>query len=99
MRMRVRAPSEPGARARALPARSRMTVRRSAAPLVRQGQLAAALRSSREALTDVEAQLEAMLAALRGPGVSLQAAAVRLGGATTDAGAAIAQLGALARRR
>jgi hypothetical protein len=75
-----------------------MTVRRRAAPLVRQGQLAAALRSSREALTDLQGELDALLAAVRGGG-SLSDAADRLSGATSDAGAALAQLGTLARRR
>jgi hypothetical protein len=75
-----------------------MTVRRSEAPLVRQGQLAAALRSSREALVDLEGQLEALLAAVRGGG-SLRAAADRVSGATAGADAALARLGTLARRR
>jgi hypothetical protein len=97
MRTRVRASSVPGGRARSVPARSRMTVRRSEAPLVRGSQLAAALRTSREALVDLEGQLDGLLAALRGPGVTLRAAALRLDGAAADAGAAIAQLGLLAR--
>jgi hypothetical protein len=75
-----------------------MTVRRREAPLVRQGQLAAALRSSREALVDLQGQLDALLAAVRGSG-SVRAAADRVSGATLDADAAIARLGtALARR-
>lgn len=97
MRMRVRA-SSPGSRSR-VPARSRLTVRRSEAPFVRGEPLAVALRSSREALTELEDRLDGLLAALRGPGESLRAAAVRVSGATSDAGAAIAHLGALARRR
>jgi hypothetical protein len=77
-----------------------MTVRRSRAPLYRQDPLAAVLRSSREALTDIEGQLDALLMALRDPGRALEAgAADRLSGATLDAGSAIAALGALARRR
>jgi hypothetical protein len=75
-----------------------MTVRRRGAPLVRQGQLKAALRSSREALTDLEGQLDALLAAVRGAG-SLRAASDRVSGATHDAGAALARLGTLARSR
>jgi hypothetical protein len=75
-----------------------MTVRRSQAPLVRNGQISAALRSSREALTDLEGELDALLAAVRGGG-SLRAAADRLSGATADAGAALARLGLLARGR
>jgi hypothetical protein len=77
-----------------------MTVRRSRAPLYRQDPLAAALRSGREALTDIEGQLDALLTALRDPGRTLEGgAADRLSGATRDAGSAIAALGALARRR
>ena len=74
-----------------------MTVRRREAPLVRQGQLAAALRSSREALVDLEGQLDALLAAVRGDG-SVRVAADRVAGATLDANAALARLGTLARR-
>jgi hypothetical protein len=98
MRARVRSSSVPGTRARAVPARSRMTVRRSEAPLVRGGQLATALRSSREALTDLQGQLDALLDAVRGGG-SLRAAADGLTGATADASDAIARLGTLATRR
>jgi hypothetical protein len=78
-----------------------MTVRRSHAPLVRQSQLAAALRSSREALTGLEAELDALLAALRGPSGGLAARANGVACATADAGAALARLGqthALVRR-
>jgi hypothetical protein len=85
-------------RARLVPARSRMTVRRSEAPLVRGSQLAAVLRSSREALTGLEGELDALLAAVRGGG-SLRAAADRLSSATAEAGDAVARLGTLARRR
>jgi hypothetical protein len=82
-----------------------MTVRRSEAPLVRQSQLAAALRSSREALTDLEGQLDSLLSALRGPGAGLRESAARVSGATQQADAALSRLsrvadrGALARRR
>jgi hypothetical protein len=98
VRARRRTSSPEGTRARTIPARSRMTVRRSEAPLVRQGQLAAALRSSREALTDLEGQLEALLVALRAPRATLAAQAHEVAGATADASAALARLGALARR-
>ena len=64
---------------------------------MRQSQLAAALRSSREALVDLEGQLDALLAAVRGAG-SVRAAADRVSGATLDADAALARLGTLARR-
>ena len=79
-----------------------MTIRRNQAPLVRQGQLQAALRSSREALTDLEAELGALLAALHGPAAALAARAGVVAGATSAAGDAIERLaraGALARRR
>lgn len=100
MRTRVRASSVPGGRARSVPARSRMTVRRSEAPFVRGTQLQAALRSSREALTDLEGQLDALLSAVRAPGVGagLRAAAARVSGATLEADGALARLGTLARR-
>jgi hypothetical protein len=76
-----------------------MTVRRSEAPLVRGSQLAGALRSSREALTNLEGQLDALLAAVRGPAGSLRSAADRVSGATHEAGAALARLDALSRQR
>jgi hypothetical protein len=79
-----------------------MTVRRSHAPLVRQSQLTTALRSSREALTGLEAELDALLAALHGAPAALAARANGVACATADAGAALARLGethALARRR
>jgi hypothetical protein len=98
MRSRVRSSSVRGSRARSVPARSRMTIRRSEAPLVRGSQLQAALSSSREALTDLEGQLDALLAAVRGGG-GLGAAAERVAGATAQAGTAIARLGTLARGR
>jgi hypothetical protein len=75
-----------------------MTVRRNQAPLVRQGQLAAALRSSREALTDLEGQLEALLAALHGPPGALAARASGVAGATSTAGAALERLARAGRR-
>jgi hypothetical protein len=101
MRQRVRTANEPGTRARAVPARSRMSVRRgSQAPLVRSSQLAAALRTSREALTDLQGQLDTLLAALRDSSAAPEAGlADRLHGTTCRAGAAIAELGTLARQR
>jgi hypothetical protein len=89
---RVRTSSVPGGRARSIPARSRMTVRRSEAPFVRGGQLAAALRSSREALTDLEGHLDVLLAAVRGCDASLRAAAERVSHATAEASSALARL-------
>ena len=77
-----------------------MIVRRREAPLVRGTQLAAALRSSREALAAVEGQLEALLAAIRDPSSAPDAgAADRLSGAAARVGSAVASLGTLARRR
>jgi len=85
---------------RALPARSRVTVRRGGANLVRSTQLAAALRESREALTNIEDQLDALLATLRDPASAPDASAPeRLHGAARHAGSALAALSALARHR
>ena len=83
-----------------MPAKSRVAVRRGAPSLrsnanVREqgGDLAAALRSSREALTDIEGQLDALLASLRDPAAALDKRAPdRLRGATQDAGTALASL-------
>jgi hypothetical protein len=72
-----------------------VTVRRSGANLVRSS-LAAALRSGREALVDIEGQLDDLLAALRDPGRRIDAAAPeRLRGAAEQAGDALAWLAAL----
>jgi hypothetical protein len=69
------------------------------APLLRSATLAAALRQSRAALTDLEGELGALLAALRDPAAPVDgAAADRLRGATSVASAAIASLRGLARR-
>jgi hypothetical protein len=85
---------------RALPARSRVTVRRAGANLVRSTQLAAALRESREALTSIEDQLDALLATLRDPAAAPDASAPeRLHGAARHAGSALAALSAFARHR
>lgn len=91
MRPRRRgAPS--GSRLRALPARSRVTVRRgSSAP--RLATLAAALRQSRDALGRIEGELDTLLAALRDHDGRLDpAAADRLHAAMQAAGAAVAGL-------
>jgi hypothetical protein len=81
-----------GSRSRAVPARSRVTVRRgSAAP--RLATLAAALRQSRDALGRIEGELDALLAALRDPAVRADAAAAdRLQAAVLAADVAIAGL-------
>jgi len=101
-----------------VPARSRVTVRRTGAGLqrwpegkgedVRQGEgdsadgdgVATALRKSREALIDIQGQLDALLAALRDPGSAPDAGAPeRLRSATRQAGSALAALGAAAATR
>ncbi|HVV52881.1 MAG TPA: hypothetical protein VHO06_24685 [Polyangia bacterium] len=88
-----------GLRARRVPSRSRVTVRRSEAPLVRSTSLAAALRDSRAALASLEGELDAILRSLRGPdGAPPASAPDRLRGATRVAAAAVASLGAFARR-
>ena len=70
-----------------------MTVRRRPAPLQRSGNLVAALQSSRQALSVIQGQLDALLAALRDPaGVVDAEAADRLRGATARASAAVAAL-------
>lgn len=84
-----------------LPARSRVAVRRVGvgARVARTTAMAAALRASREALSDIEGQLDAVLAALRDPARALDALAPeRLRGAAQHAGSALAALTELARR-
>jgi hypothetical protein len=78
-----------------VPARSRVTVRRSEAPLLRSTSLAAALRESRAAISSLEGELEAILETLRSAaGAPPATSADRLRGATRAAAAAIASLGA-----
>jgi len=81
-----------GSRSRAVPVRSRVTVRRgSAAP--RLATVAAALRQSRDALGRIEGELDALLAALRDPAARADAAAAdRLRAAVLAADVAIAGL-------
>jgi hypothetical protein len=70
-----------------------VTVRRGATSLPRTLDVAAALRSSREALLDIEGQLDALLAVLRDPtGAPDSNAPDRLRGAARDAGTALASL-------
>jgi hypothetical protein len=70
-----------------------VTVRVSRAPLWRSAGLADALRDSRTALTRVEGELAALLAALRDPeSVPDRVSAARLRNATAAAGAAVAAL-------
>jgi len=69
-----------------VPASSRVTLRRETTSLPRSVDLAAALRSSREALVDIQGQLDALLAVLRDPSAAPDAAAPdRLRGAARDA--------------
>jgi hypothetical protein len=99
MGLRRRSVAASGHRARAVPARSRVTLRRSEAPLLRSATLAAALHDSRTALRRLEGELEAILTALRDPTVQPDlASADKLRGATRAADAAFASLGTFARR-
>jgi hypothetical protein len=77
---------------RAVPARSRVTVRRGP-PAPRLATLAAALRQSRDALGRLEGELDALLASLRDPAAPADAAAAdRLRFAVRAAGHALAGL-------
>ena len=77
-----------------MPAQSRLAVRRGGgANLQRTLDVAAALRSSRQALLDIDGQLDALLVVLRDPAAAPDTAAPdRLRGATRSARAAIAAL-------
>jgi hypothetical protein len=69
------------------------------APLLRSATLAAALRESRAALSELEGELGALLAALQDPKARPEvAAADRLRGATSAADSALRSLRGLARR-
>jgi hypothetical protein len=81
-----------------VPARSRVTVRRSEAPLLRSTSLAAALRDSRAAISSLEGQLDELLRSLRSEAGPTAASADKLRGATRAAAAAIASLGAFGSR-
>ncbi|HLK90055.1 MAG TPA: hypothetical protein VKZ18_09175 [Polyangia bacterium] len=99
MSSRRRSGAAPQVRVRRVPPRSRVTVRRSEAPLVRSASLATALRDSRTALSSLEGELDAILQALRGAEAGPPASAAdRLRGATRAAAAAVASLGAFTRR-
>ena len=99
MNRRRRKVAAPGLRSRRVPARSRVTVRRSEAPLLRSTTLATALRDSRAALSSLEGELDAILKSLRSAdGGPQMTAADRLRGATRAADAAMASLGAFGRR-
>ena len=89
----------PVLRARRVPTRSRVTVRRVEAPLGRSVTIATALRDSRAALSKLEGELGDILSALHGAtGCPDAAAADRLRGAASAADLALASLRALARR-
>jgi hypothetical protein len=76
-----------------------VTVRRSEAPLLRSSNLAAALKDSRVALSQLQGELDAILSALRDPSAAPDmASADRLSGAARAADTAFASLGAFARR-
>jgi hypothetical protein len=79
-----------------VPARSRVTVRGpGSANLHRTVDVATALRTSREALQDIQGQLDALLTVLRNPTSAPDAGAPdRLRGATRHAGSALATLDA-----
>jgi hypothetical protein len=98
MNQRRRKVAATGLRSRRVPARSRVTVRRSEAPLLRSTTLATALRDSRTALSSLEGELDAILKSLRSAGAPETTAADRLRGATRAAAAAMASLGAFGRR-
>jgi hypothetical protein len=98
MNQRRRNVAAPGLRSRRVPARSRVTVRRSEAPLLRSTTLATALRDSRAALSSLEGELDAILKSLRSASAPETTAADRLRGATRAAAAAMASLGAFGRR-
>jgi hypothetical protein len=76
-----------------VPARSRVTLRRSPAPLARSAPLAAAaLSDSRVALTQLVGQLDTILAKLRDPAASLDRDAPdKLRAAAAAVGAALAR--------
>ena len=99
MGLRRRSAAASGLRTRAVPARSRVTVRRSEAPLLRSSNLVAALGDSRAALCRLQGELDAILTALRDPTAAPDtASADRLRGAAQVADEAFASLGAFARR-
>lgn len=77
-----------------MPAVSRMNARsQRAAPLGRAARLGDALRASREALVDIQRQLDGLLEAIRSPaGQPAPDAADRLHRATRRAGAAVDRL-------
>ena len=74
------------------PARSRLTRRTQPSAPLRRDRLKEALRSSREAVTDLERQLDSLLAALRASGVPALDDVDALRRATNRASAAVGKL-------
>jgi hypothetical protein len=73
--------------------RSRITLRRStSAPLARRDHLTEALRTSREAVSDLERQLDSLLAKLRSPEPPRADDVDRLRRTATRASAAVSRL-------
>jgi len=81
-------------RKRAVPVRSRLTIRAAAhAPLARGVGLQDALKASRDALNDIQKQLDALLASVRSPHVRPEAESIdRLARSNRRADAAMARL-------
>jgi hypothetical protein len=78
---------------RKVPLRSRLTVRREPpAPLARRDRLSEALRTSREAVSDLERQLDLLLAKLRSAELPRADDVDRLRRTATRAGTAVARL-------
>lgn len=93
MGSRRRSTVPPGPRARTVPARSRVTLRRPPSPLPRTATVADALREGRVALSALEGELDAILSALRDPAATPAASAAdRLRGLTRLATSALAAL-------
>jgi hypothetical protein len=79
---------------------TRVAARRPVANLQRSVDVTAALRESREALVDIQGQLDALLAMLRDPAKAPDPGAPeRLRGATRDAGSALEAVRATLARR
>ena len=91
----TRRPPPPSSRRATPPPRSRLTVTPAPrAPFARATRLGQALSAGREALADIERQLDALLAVVRAPDGRPDAdAADRLHRATRKARAAVARLG------
>ena len=87
-----RRPVAPASR-RKVPLRSRITLRRStSAPLTRRDNLTEALRTSREAVSDLERQLDSLLAKLRSTEPPRADDVDRLRRTATRASAAVSRL-------